>query len=347
MSVAGLTLSRTNWREYAYATDAIRRERANLAFSNSPALAIFASETLTDDPTRDMLGDGAVTQEGGPAILRYVVLGEHQGAAAVSGPFGEHNVAPDDNERPSEVNWKFYTHGLAVSEHDLEVNRGEPQIASFLDRQTSQVLMSLGNLVADDIYASAVGANAINSLPVLLSANNSAQGLSGATFLEWNTRGLSAVGTAPASISFTSGSFVAQGLADMRRLVNNAEEGMVKPNVILTEYATKERYEANLQPQERFNGAVRVADGSFESLAFRNIPILADRKCTSGSMFALRVGDRTNGVEMDFLAGARFSFGEWKPSSNQNAMVRPLKATCNLSIGNRKFGSNRMSGIID
>lgn len=345
--ISGLTLSRTNWREYAYATDAIRRERANLAFSNSPALAIFASETLTDDPTRDMLGMGAVTQEGAPAILRFVVLGEYQGATMVSGPFGEHNVAPDDNERPSEVNWKFGTHGLAVSEHDLEVNRGDVATANFLDRQTSQVMMALGNQIADQIYATTVGSNDINSLPVLLSANNSVQGLSGATFVEWNTRGLSVVGTAPSAISFTSGSFVAQGLADMRRLINNAEEGMIRPNVLLTEYATKERYEANLQPQERFNGAVRVADGSFESLAFRNIPLVADRKCTSGSMFAVRVGDRTHGIEMDFLAGARFTFGEWKPSSNQNAMVRPLKATLNLSIGNRKFGSNRMSGITD
>lgn len=347
MAVPGLTLSRSNWREYAYATDAIRRERANLAFNNSPALAMFASEGLTDDPTSQMKGMGRVVQTGGPAILRFVTLGEHAGAAAISGPFGEHNVAPDENDRPSVVNWKFYTHGLAVAEHDLEVNRGDTQIANFLDRQTSNVMMALGNLVADDLYATSVGANNINSLPVLLNFNDAVQGINGQAFLDWNVRGLSVVDTAPASIDITSGSFTAVGLADMRRLVNNAEEGMIKPNVILTEYATIERYEATLQPQERFMGAVRVADGSFPSLAFRMIPVIPDRKCTVGNMFALRVGDRTHGVELDFLAGSTFSFGEWKPSQTQNAMVRPLKATLNLSIGNRKFGSNRMTSITD
>jgi hypothetical protein len=348
MTVAGLTLSRTNWREYAYATDAIRRERANLAFSNSPALAMFASETLTDDPNDyGMRGMGRVVQTGAPAILRFVTLGEHAGAAAVSGPFGQHNVDPDENDRPSEVNWKFYNHGLAVSEHDLRVNRGDTAIANFLDRQTSNVLMALGNFLATDIYATAVGANNINSLPALLNFNDSVQGISGQTFLPWNIRGLSVLGTAPASISMTAGSFAASGLTNMRRLVNNAEEGMIRPNVILTEYATIERYEASLQPQERFQGAVKVADGSFPSLAFRTIPVIPDRKCTSGNVFALRVGDRTHGIEMDFLAGATFTFNDWKPSQTQNAMVRPLEATCNLSIGNRQFGSNRMTGVTD
>lgn len=348
MTTPAFTLSRTNWREYAFAVDSIRRQRANLAFSNSPGLAMFASESLTDEPNDyAMKGVGRAVETGGPAILRFVTLGEHAGAASISGPFGQHNVDPDENDRPSEVNWKFYTHGLAVSEHDLRVNRGDAAVADFLDRQTSNVMMSTGNFLATDLYSTVVGANAINSLPALLNFNDSVQGLSGVTFPFWNVRGLSVVGTAAASIDITSGSFAAVGLADMRRLVNNAEEGMIRPNVILTEYATVERYEASLQPQERFTGAVRVADGSFPSLAFRTIPVIPDRKCTAGNMFALRVGDKTHGVEMTFLAGATFTFNEWKPSPTQNAMVRPLEATCNLSIGNRQFGSNRMTSITD
>lgn len=352
--ISSFTLSRSNWREYAYATDAYRTERANAAFANSPALAIFAAETLVDQPGLGMgpgpipmFGEGAVDQEGGPAILRFVILGEYAGATATSGPFGTHNVAPDENERPSEVNWKFYVHGLAVSEHDLEVNRGDVAVANFLERQTDQVLQATANLLAGDIYSLTVGANSINSIPVLINANDTIQGLSGASFVNWNARGLSPVGTVPSLISFASGSFAAQGLADMRRLVNNASEGLIQPNIILTEYQTVERYEASLQPQERFAGAVTAADGSFPSMAFRTIPVVPDRLCTSGHMFALRVGDRTNGIEMDFLNGARFNFGDWKPSQTQNAMVRPLKATTNLSIGNRKFSHNKATSITD
>ena len=347
MSVSSFTLSRSNWREFSATMDVIRPEKAQLAFSHSPALAIFASETLGDFGGVNMRGVGRNVQTGGHAILRRVTLGKHAGAARVSGPYGEHNTAPDHNTRPSEANWKFYNHGLAVAEHELRINRGDTAIASFLDEQTEEVMLALADLLADDLYASTVSSNAINSLPALIAANDSVMGLSGATYDKWNARGVSSVGTAAGSISFASGSFAAQGLSDMRRAFNNASEGMIQPNVILTEFDTVERYEASLQPQERFAGAVSVADGSFRSLAFRTVPVMPDRKCTSGNMFFLRVGDRRNGVQMDFLEGASFDFNDWKPSTNQNAMVRPLEATCQLSIGNRQFGSNKLTGITD
>ena len=349
MATGSYTLERTNWREYAYATDAVRRQRANLAFNHSPLLAMVASETLVDEPgSTPMAGMGRNVQTGGPAILRYVTLGKHAGAARVSGGFGEHTLAPDDNERPSEINWKFYNHALVVSEHDLEVNAGDTQIANFLDRQTTQVMTAMADIIADDLYAETTPPNGLTGLPVLLNANDTAQSLDGQTFLDWNTRGLATVGTAPSVAGrFTSGSFAAQGLSDMRRLVNNSEEGGVACNVILTEYDTVERYEATLQPQERFTGAVRVADGSFASMAFRGRPVLPDRKCTSGHMFALLLGNDTHGIIMELLNGAAFRFSDWKPSQSQTAMVRPLRATCNLTIGNRKFGSNKMNSITD
>jgi hypothetical protein len=346
VAVAVQTFSRTNFREFAFTIDNVKNRVIDHVFSHSPALAIFASQTLGDFGGVQMRGLGHATETGGHAVIKRVTLGEHAGASRMAGPFGTHNVAPDDNTRFAEGNWKFYSHGLAVSEHDLQINRGEFAISSFLEHQTQQVMRSLANLVADDIYADG-GASAITELPALINASGAAvHGLDGDNYPQYNSRGVSAVGTAAASVSFASGSFAAQGLSDFRAAYDNASEGMIQPNVILTEHATTQRYEAALQPQERFAGAVRVADGSFQSLAFRTTPVIPDRKCDSGSAYFLRVGD-DEGVRLHALAGADFDFGEWKPSSNQPVMVRPLFLTCELMIGNRQYGCNKLTGITD
>jgi len=346
MAVAVQDFTRSNFREFAFTRDVIRRNYVDHVFSNSPALAIFANQTLGDFGGIRMKGMGHQTQEGGFAVIQPVILGAHAGAGRQTGPFDVHNVSPDDNARYSEANWRFYQHGLAVSDHDLAINRGDAAIASFLETQTRQVMRALADLVASDLYSTTAPATALTSMPSLINTNDTVQGLSGATFVQFNSRGVSPVGTAPASISFASGSFATQGIEDMRTAYNNASEGMIQPTVILTSYDNHERYEGRLQPAERFAGAVAVADGSFRGLAFRDTPVLADRKCASGDMFFLRASAE-DGISFTALRGFDFDFGPFKPSSNQNVAVSPLRLTCQLVIANRQYGSNRLSGIID
>jgi len=243
--------------------------------------------------------------------------------------------------------------GFAFAEisNDAEAERAIQELANTKvgvvrdGTRLTEALKSLADIVADSLWATSVAPNAPTSIPALLSANDSVQGLSGQTFTAWNARGLSNVGTAPASISFASGSFATTGIPNMRRLWNNSEEGGIGPEVCITTYDVSELYEAALQPQQRFMGAVRTPDGGFTSIAFRGTPILADRKCATGQMAVLNVSDQENGMQMDFLEGAAFNFLDWKPALKQTAMIRPLVATMNLSIGNRQFGSNRMDSI--
>ncbi len=346
MSVTTTNYTRTNLREFAYTRDNFRKKYINVVFDHSPTLAMLASQMLGEFGGVKLRGVGHKVVSGGHAIAIPVVLGTHAGASRSSGPFGTHNVAPDDNTMIGTANWAFYNHGLAISEHDRRINRGDAARASFVESQTRHVMLALADLLGDDIYSTSAPATAITSLPSLLSADDTVQGLSGSTYPRYNSRGLSAIDTAAGSISFASGSFAAQGLADMRTGWNNASEGMIQPNVITTDYATHERYEGALTPQERFSGAVKVADGSFGALAFKSTPVIADRKATAGSMFFLRLGDE-EGIQMTFLQGADFDFGPFKPSSNQTVDVSPLEATVQLTIGNRQFGSNRMDTITD
>lgn len=347
MSVGVQTFQRTNLRVYSKSIDVYRNQLIDHVFSHSPGMMIFGNQSLGDFGGVRLRGVGHQRQRGGNAVMLRVRLGSYSGAKRGAGAFDTHNVAPDNSTRLAEVNWAFYTHGVALSKHDLRVNQGEARIGNHLREDTENALLSLVDIAADDLYANG-GANAIVSLPELISANDIAQGLDGGTFLRYNARGLSARGTAPASVTFNSGSFAAQGIADMRTCWNNASEGMIQPNVTLTSYGTHERYEGALQPQERFQGAVNTADGSFMALAFKSAPVLADAKCADGDLFMVLAGT-PNGIRMIALEGADFQFDQegFKRSSNQNVMVRALEATIALSIGNRQYGSNRMTNISD
>jgi hypothetical protein len=107
MSVTAQTFSRTNMREFAFTRDNFRNTYIDHVYDHSPALAIFASQSLGDFGGVQLRGAGHRTEMGGHAIIQPVVLGEHAGASRVSGPFGTHNVSPDDNTRLAEANWCF------------------------------------------------------------------------------------------------------------------------------------------------------------------------------------------------------------------------------------------------
>ena len=345
MSVAAQTFSRDNLREFAFTMDNYKTREIEHTFSHSPALAIFANKSLGDFGGVQLAGRGRRMEGGGHAVIKEVTLGEHAGAGRMSGPYGTHNVAPDDNTRLAEGQWKFYQHAVALAEHELRINRGDYQRINFIESQTRSVMRALSNLIADDLYSTSAPTEALTSIDSLISAGDSVHGLSGTTYEKYNARGLSAVGTAGASVSFASGSFVNQGLSDMRTSWNNASEGTVQPDVGLCDYATHERYEGALQPQERFAGAVSVADGSFRALAFKGTPIIPDRKCNAGTLYWTSLDD--DGVNLHMLEDAAFDFAEFKPAPTQPVMVRPLYVTAELMIGNRQFGSNKMNSITD
>jgi phage tail protein X len=347
MSVVDTTFSRTNLREWAFTTDHVLAENRDHVFSHSPTLSIFAGQTLVSGAGGVPLsGAGKSMAGGGHRVVMRVRLGEHAGAKRGASAYDTHNVAPDDNTQLAEAVWRFYTHGLTIAQHELRINSGIEAWASFLEDQTQSVMLALADILATDLHATTSTTNGITSLDDLIDAGQaSVQGLAQTSYANYNARGVSARGTAAASVSFATGSFAAQGLADWRTAFNNASEGLVQPDVVVTDYATFERYEGALQPQERFAGTATSADGSFITLGFKGKPVLADPKTASGRVYFLKVGGN-DGISLKILEGTDFAFGEWKPSSNQNVMVRPLEVTCALINGNLRR-SNKLTGTTD
>lgn len=350
MAIAGATYSRTNWEQFAYTIDNIKRTAIEHTFSYCPELAVFASQSLGDFGGTPMRGRGHESVGGGQGLIRRVILGAYSGASRGSSPYSAHNVNPDENTRFAEANWKWYLHGLSVAQHNLLINRGDEAIGNYLVEQTTQCLRALADLVADDLTNASAPATGVTPIPDLISANDTIHNLSGATFLNYNARGVSARGTAPASVSFASGSFSGGvALPDLRTAYHNASEGTVQPDFHLTSYENVERLEAIIQPQERYTGGVGTANTGFTAMSFMGKPVLPSPKVSqnaSGDWYMISV-DAEQGIRLKVLSGSDFDFEEWKPSTTQRAMVRPLSITCELMIGNRKFGCNKVTSLAD
>lgn len=95
--------------------------------------------------------------------------------------------------------------------------------------------------------------------------------------------------TLASTVTASSGTL---SLAKMRTLYNAISDATVVPTTSYTTYAVTALYESLLQPQERIMKSVNVAENfkgytGFKSLEFAGLPVISDRKCTSGVLFFL------------------------------------------------------------
>lgn len=338
MSVATYTESRVHNRTLEFTRDFVLRQIYDTVFDNSPLLAAMLGRLQNSQFGPVMLnGRGKETQRGGESIYVRHNLGTNSTAQTLAGPWAEVDTTPSDTVRGSRANWKHYSATVTVSESDLLINTGEEALSSLVQFETENAVRSLGDLAADDIYNGSA-ADEITGIDTLIGAGT-LQGLNPTTYTTWTSRGLSARGTAPGSVSFTSGSFTAQGLSDMRTLYNNASEGAMQPHALYTGWSEYGYYEGALQPQERFTNS-NVADAGFQQLLFKSAPIFPDAKATSGAMYAVNF-DRFG---MRVLAGADLSAGPFERAEVQEARVSKVMLKCNQIAKDRRF-INKMTGI--
>jgi hypothetical protein len=113
-------------------------------------------------------------------------------------------------------------------------------------------------------------------------------------------------------------------LAKIRTLYNAIADASVIPTTVYTTYAIWALYESLLQPQERIMKDVKLAENfkgftGFKTLEFSGLPVIADRKCTSGVFFML------NEEYLDFYA---------LPTAIPQFGGEPVPVASKLMVGN-------------
>ena len=184
---------------------------------------------------------------------------------------------------------RFYAINVALPGTEIAANN---TIQKVMDLATVE-MRSRAQDMADDIgtilYADGTGNGSKDflGLGVVVDDTLSIGGLSRSTYA-----------TLASTVTASSGTI---SLAKMRTLYNAIADATVIPTTSYTTYAISALYESLLQPQERIMKDVNLAANfkgytGFKSLEFAGLPVIADRKCTSGVLFFL------NEEYLDFYA---------------------------------------------
>ena len=275
----------------------------------------------------------------GESIYVRVKLGKNESARRLASGYSEFSSDTSDTVRGTRANWKLYGATAVISGFDRRNNRGSAQLADLWFHKQQDSTGALVDEFASDVFSTASPANAITSIDDIISANDSIQGASGATYPNWNSRGLQAKGTAAASITFAGGSFATTGLANWRIAHMNASEGSVRPNAMLTDDATFRLYEASLTPQVRYTSSETVGKIGFENLMFRDSTLFHDSYCTSGTTYFIN----TNHLYFAYAEGALFGMSPVSDQAFQDAFSVKIILQGNMVCSGRKF-QNKVTG---
>ena len=330
MSIAAVTETRVYDRMLEYTRENAMGRIFDNARDAKPLMSI-----LTGKLAAPMFGGVGMSgkgkrEMGGESIRVRTRLGQNLTMNDLAGEYAAYDTSPSRTVVHGRANWKLYGGTVNISEHEIQVQSGGHALSSVVEEEMEDGVRSLVDLVSTHLYTSGGIASRVTDLQTIVASNAAVHGLNGATYPRWNSRGVTARGTAPAAVNFTGGSWALVGLARWRSAWYNAKEGSEEPEAILTTHDVTGFYEGTLQPQERFNSP-KMGDGGFEFLAYKTAPVIPDPDCVDGESYFLNFGS----LFMAVLPGADFTSGPFQEPDAQRVRISKLFATCELVCTNR------------
>jgi hypothetical protein len=259
--------------------------------------------------------------DGGESIVEHLLYGTNSTVKSYSGA-EQLDTTLQEGHTIARYNWKQYAVSIGITGLEKRSNQGEAAMINLLTAKTMQAEMSLRDTMSQDAYSDGTGNNSktLTGLSALVSTSATVGALDPSTFTWWQ-----------ASVNSSGGSFAAGGINAMRTKFNDLSFGNDKPDFIITDQTTFERYEKALQPQERFINT-KTADAGFMNLTFKGVPIVFDRDCTSGYMYFLNSRYLSFVVHRD----ADFSTGPFVTPENQDVSTAMVLFQGNLTTNNRR-----------
>jgi hypothetical protein len=178
-------------------------------------------------------------------------------------------------------NPRFNASNVALASTDIMANNTAAKVLELTEVEMISRAQDLADSIGTQFYSD--GTNNANKdflgLSVIVDDTASIGGLSRSTY-------------ATLASTKTSASGGLLSLYKMRTLSNAISDASVVPTDVFTDRPTWALYETLLQPQEKIYKEVNFAPDfkgytGFQTLMFAGMPIIPDRKCTSGYMYML------------------------------------------------------------
>lgn len=211
-------------------------------------------------------------------------------------------------------NPRFNTANVALAVTDIAANNTAAKVLDLTEVEMMSRAQDLADSIGTQFYTDGTG-NANKDfigLANIVDDTSSIGGLSRSTYT-----------TLQSTVTAASGNTLS--LFKMRTLYNAISDVSVAPKDVFTTYEIWALYETLLQPQEKIFKEVNVAPNfkgytGFDALMFAGLPVMPDRKATSGVMFMLNT---------DFL-----NFHGLKALTAEGMAGKPVKVGGKLFTGN-------------
>lgn len=260
------------------------------------------------------------TEDGGATIL-VPIMSAGSNAAQFYDGYEEVNVNPQEGFTLAQYKWKQASAPITVSGREDRIqNAGSSEVIRIVDAKTRQAELSLKDMINQAFFTTSPASTAIGSLVTSIDATSTIGDINSSSNTFWQ-----------ASVT-ASGSFAAQGLTDVRTKFNllSSRNPVGGLDLLLSDQASFEYYEAALQPQQRFAGT--VGNGSFENLMFKSAPWTYDLAATSGVIYFLN----SDALEFVVHSGTDFIMTDWVRPSPQDAKSALLLLGAELTVCNRR-----------
>lgn len=266
-------------------------------------------------------------RDGGYNIVEQIMYAKHNQAKSYS-QFGVINVVPQDPFTAARYAWKQVACPMTFSGLQKFQNSGSKhQIIDLIDAFLEHAEVSLSIEVARQIMLDGTGNGSLDITGLAAAVEDGAAwstygGIDSNTYTWWRNQ-----------FTGTVGSFAANGVDSMLTIYNNCMRGKLKPTIIVTDQNGYEAYEKSLYKLERITVGPdkSLSDLGFDSLLYKQTPIVFDTNCTAGYMYFLNADT----LRWNVASGNEFRMTPLQQPYNQDAQSRLVLLYAQISLNNR------------
>ncbi len=175
----------------------------------------------------------------------------------------------------AQLNFKYYIVDGLMHWDERRANKGKSETVDLLQDKSEELSEDMQDVFATALFATSPGVNDIDSIPKIVSSSDAYGGIAVADSASW-------AATEDSSQTILK----LYGSDSLSYAQNQATLGKNHPTLHITTRDILTTYESRLQPQQVYEDKA-MADLGFESLKFRNKPVVADSFCPAGDWYGL------------------------------------------------------------
>ncbi len=279
-----------------------------------------------------MLREDGMVIDGGTEIVQPVLYAKNTARGGYKG-MDPHNVNAPATRTAAKYDYGNYYVSLVVSGEDGRKVNGDSQVINLLNTIFEEAELSMKDQIASDIFT---GSTHIVGLDTAI-AQGTYGGIDGSTYTWWQS-GIDA--TAHTTANMKTSTHASYILTLFANAYNSAKHMGESPNLIVTSQEVWDIYENVIQSQIRYqytnSRSEFLADGGFQVLEWRGIPVVVDDFVAGGTDSACYFIN-TKFSPLFFHPQNNFRQTPWKVPTNADGRIAQLYFTGQLGLSNRRM----------